>query len=145
MKENPMWKLTGLLCLPLLLSACSERSGAEEAVREGLKDPDSAKFGEFYYNAATKKACLTVNAKNSMGGYTGNQEAELKKGEDGWSVNGMLELDHETCKGGYANAAANSAQNDSNGIEAPDSIDQRWLDKVMGREPGKSNTSGQTE
>ena len=119
-----MRKLTGLLCLPLLLSACSERSGAEKAVREALKDPDSARFGEFYYNADTKKACLTVNAKNSMGGYTGDQQAEMTKGEDGWSVDAIAELDQETCKSYHANVvdsaadAASFATNASNAAQS---------------------------
>jgi len=68
-----------------LLSACdNNRSEAEEAVRSKLKDPDSAKFGEFSYNAETQKACLTVNAKNSMGGYTGDQQAFLNKSDGKW-------------------------------------------------------------
>ncbi|MFK3912046.1 hypothetical protein ACI2JI_08155 [Enterobacter cancerogenus] len=56
----------------------------ESAVREKLKDPDSAKFSnytnphkevmvenhKFIYGYST---CVLVNAKNSYGGYTGNQ------------------------------------------------------------------------
>lgn len=56
----------------------------ESAVREKLKDPDSAKFSNFtnprkevmvenhnfIYGYST---CVLVNAKNSYGGYTGNQ------------------------------------------------------------------------
>jgi hypothetical protein len=53
-----------------------EISAIEEGVRNGLKDPESARFkhpfadsyaiGESYY-------CGYVNAKNSYGGYTGDQ------------------------------------------------------------------------
>jgi len=70
--------------LPWIFAACaiclalpgcdSNKKGAEAAVLEDLRDPDSARFGEFYFNDETKKGCLTVNAKNSMGGYTGDQQ-----------------------------------------------------------------------
>ncbi|MBK0000287.1 hypothetical protein [Erwinia sp. S38] len=60
------------------------KSIVEEAIREQLKDPDSAKFssftnprkevmvenGSFVYGYST---CLYVNAKNSYGGYTGKE------------------------------------------------------------------------
>lgn len=60
------------------------KSVVESAIRDGLKDPDSAKFsgmtkprkevmvdqGEFVYGYST---CVYVNAKNSYGGYTGKQ------------------------------------------------------------------------
>jgi hypothetical protein len=51
-----------------------------------LKDPDSARFGEFYFNTDTKKGCLVVNAKNSMGGYTGDRVASVKRSDAGWEV-----------------------------------------------------------
>lgn len=48
----------------------------KEAVRAGLKDPDSAKFQNFFtskyeYNGSRLTTCGEVNAKNSLGGYTG--------------------------------------------------------------------------
>ena len=57
------------------------KSQAENAVRERLKDPDSARFGDFYLNSKTGKGCLVVNAKNSMGGYTGDQVAYIEKSQ----------------------------------------------------------------
>lgn len=79
--------LFGMLAM---LSACnSNRSTAEDAVRERLKDPESAKFSEFSYNEETKKGCLTVNAKNSMGGYTGEQQAYLKMVDGQWFVSSI--------------------------------------------------------
>lgn len=88
-----------ILCVPLaLLVACgSNRSDAEKAVRSALKDPESAKFGEFYFNENTKKGCLGVNAKNSMGGYTGEQQAFLVKTEKGWLVLGIDEISPAGC------------------------------------------------
>lgn len=69
----------------LALSGCdSNKNGAEAAVLEDLKDPDSARFGEFYFNDETKKGCLTVNAKNSMGGYTGDEQAFIVKEDNKW-------------------------------------------------------------
>ncbi|CAN7649888.1 hypothetical protein LJR039_005017 [Pseudorhodoferax sp. LjRoot39] len=47
---------------------------AQRAVRATLKDPDSAQFKEVYANyteAFDLVACGSVNAKNSVGGYTG--------------------------------------------------------------------------
>ena len=80
------------------LAGCSGRSGAEAAVRDSLKDPDSAKFGDFYYNAKTKKGCLTVNARNSMGGYTGDQQAYVERKSKGWEVMGIADLTPASCK-----------------------------------------------
>ncbi len=59
-----------------------ERAMIEEAVREAMKDPESAVIGERMMIAGTLGdepaleiwvACGTVNAKNSYGGYTGRQ------------------------------------------------------------------------
>lgn len=87
--------LFGMLAM---LSACDgNRSGAEEAVRNVLKDPDSAKFGDFYYNEKTKNGCLAVNSKNSMGGYTGEQQAYVTKTEKGWEYNGIADIPAATC------------------------------------------------
>lgn len=47
---------------------------AERAVRASLKDPDSAQFKDVYANYTVEfgvVACGQVNAKNSLGGYTG--------------------------------------------------------------------------
>jgi hypothetical protein len=56
---------------------------AQQAVREIMKDPDSARFGEMTYKD-NNNICLTVNGKNSMGGYTGDQEAYIER------INGKL-------------------------------------------------------
>ncbi len=90
------------LAIPLALAACSGRSGAEKAVREALKDPDSAKFGEFYYNSSTGKGCLTTNAKNSMGGYTGDSQSHLTKDSDGWHYEADSDQSPEDCRKDYA-------------------------------------------
>lgn len=91
-----MKKLT-LLAALAMLAAC-DRSGAEEAVRANLKDPDSAKFGDFYYNDKTKKGCLTVNARNSMGGYTGDQQAYVKHTDDGWEAIAVAAISADGCR-----------------------------------------------
>ena len=49
---------------------------AEAAMREQLKDPDSAKFSDakvFYNTRVGISVCGYVNARNSYGGYTGKQ------------------------------------------------------------------------
>ncbi len=60
---------------------------AKKAVLDSLKDPDSAKFGKFSL-VGTDRACLIVNARNSMGGYSGDQQAYLFRAGDnkGWIV-----------------------------------------------------------
>lgn len=52
-----------------------EKIKVEEAVKQTLKDPDSAKFRHskliLMDGSATSPYCGMVNAKNSYGGYTG--------------------------------------------------------------------------
>lgn len=81
----------------LLLAACgSAESDAQKAVRNSLKDPDSAKFGQ-YTLVNSEHACLTVNARNSFGGYTGDQQATLVKIEKEWMVINIDKFSHESC------------------------------------------------
>lgn len=57
----------------------------EKAVRAELKDPDSAQFKEQII--LKTRACISVNSKNSFGGYTGPQTAHLKNlGNDFWAL-----------------------------------------------------------
>lgn len=76
-----MYRLTTYLIAAVAFVLAGCESGAfdnamQKTVREKLKDPDSAKWGEqiVYKN----RACLQVNSKNSYGGYTGNKTAWLK-------------------------------------------------------------------
>lgn len=56
-----------------------------KAVRAELKDPDSAKFKDEL--VVRTRACISVNAKNSYGGYTGATIAHLRNlGVDNWVV-----------------------------------------------------------
>lgn len=43
----------------------------QDAIKSRLKDPDSARFRDVYIFDGTDFVCGEVNAKNSMGGYTG--------------------------------------------------------------------------
>lgn len=89
-----------LICGCLLLAACGgNEAEAQKAVLAGLKDPDSAKFGKFTL-VSENLACLTVNAKNSMGGYTGDKEAFLKKVGGKWELAQLSFTDgisHDRC------------------------------------------------
>jgi len=81
----------------IFLVACSgSESGARDAVLAQLKDPESAKFGEFT-EINDELACLTVNAKNSMGGYVGDQQAFLKKKGGEWDFWFTQEVSHQQC------------------------------------------------
>lgn len=80
----------------VLLSACSgAESDTKKAVLGSLKDPDSAKFGKFT-QIDERTGCLTVNARNSMGGYTGDQQAALIKVGDEWEFV-MSNVSHNDC------------------------------------------------
>lgn len=95
----------------LTLSACDRnRRAAEAAVRESLKDPESARFGDFYFNSKTGKACLTTNAKNSMGGYTGDKQVRLQKSENGWEYMNEMEEETDKCRESYADDARSPEQ-----------------------------------
>lgn len=58
----------------------------KEAIEKNLKDPDSAKWGDRYITK--NKVCVTVNSKNSFGGYVGNKSycATKSKNSD-WKLN----------------------------------------------------------
>ena len=96
------WKCAAVwLCWTPILSGCGpygDEAEARKVVLSILKDPDSAKFGKFDQVPAERKdrngksetsamACLTVNARNSMGGYTGDQQASLTKSNGKWQTN----------------------------------------------------------
>jgi hypothetical protein len=95
-----MRKVALIVALASVLPGCSGKSQAERAVREILKDPDSAKFGEFEVVDDTdgKGACLVVNAKNSMGGYTGDQVASLIKKDGKWEAIDISDTSLESCE-----------------------------------------------
>lgn len=60
---------------PITLTA-AQRGLIEKAVRATLKDPDSAKFGDIRAGVSgtgSTNVCGLVNAKNSFGGYVGQQ------------------------------------------------------------------------
>lgn len=84
-----------LLVMILSLLAC-DRGNMEDAVRKGLKDPDSAKFGECIIYET--RGCISYNAKNSYGGYVGFKIATLKKSPSGfWLTDNLHEI--STCYG----------------------------------------------
>jgi hypothetical protein len=68
----------------ILLSGCSQDGSLQKSIISVLKDPDSAKFGKVKYFKSY--ACYEVNAKNSMGGYTGTQVAFMNKIDNSWHV-----------------------------------------------------------
>lgn len=85
-----------LLIVSFALIGCSSDKALKEAVLDTLKDPDSAKFGEITY-VGDGAACVTVNAKNAMGGYTGNQQAFMQKSGGKWHSLGVHESSVSSC------------------------------------------------
>ena len=77
-----MKKLLPVLFAIIALTACGSnrdsvikdvtKDKVKDEVRRNLKDPDSAKFGDYHLNSKTGRGCIEVNAKNDMGGYTGD-------------------------------------------------------------------------
>lgn len=91
-----------VLSLFVLLSGCGNggEGAARKLVLQNLKDPNSAKFGEFTIVSTEKfeMACLTVNSKNSLGGYVGNREFIVGRLEgESWELQGTHKVSHSTC------------------------------------------------
>ncbi len=92
------WAATALA---LVLAGCGkseeQRSieAAEAAVRESLKDPDSAKFGlaEAFGLFDGHVVCGAVNAKNGFGGYTGERTYMVMLGPKGQSEGVIISKD----------------------------------------------------
>lgn len=62
---------------------------AEKQVRAALKDPDSAQFSDMTIVGNGLLVCGKVNAKNSMGGYTGSRDFLI------WADEGVTIADDE--------------------------------------------------
>ena len=84
----------------LLLTACDSPNKTEtevkNAVLEGLKDPESAKFGAFKL-VGSEGACLVVNARNSFGGYGGDKQALVMKLQGQWVLVSTESVSQEQC------------------------------------------------
>lgn len=90
-----------LFCLALSLSACGN-GDIKDVVKAHLKDPDSAKFGQIdiIKGKDVQIAVVTVNAKNSYGGYVGEKQAMLGRGKGTgmkWDFHKFEDLSHEDC------------------------------------------------
>lgn len=57
----------------LALTGCDGNGEVKDKVKKYLKDPASAEFRDIRKSKNGKYICGEVNAKNSMGGYTGYQ------------------------------------------------------------------------
>lgn len=72
-----------LIVIALSLGACGEPSEIKARVRESLIDPDSAKFGKVYLSKSGQVACVDVNSRHTLGGYTGKIPMFIFKEKDG--------------------------------------------------------------
>lgn len=96
-----------LIIIIASLTSCSDNSEIKKAVASHLKDPDSARFGEISTVKMQEKdiegknieiACVTVNAKNSFGGYGGDHQALVVKTIHGWETDGEpSKVSHKDC------------------------------------------------
>jgi len=87
-----------LLCLGAVACNGAERK-IQESVRSSLRDPASAIFGETRIAPSGTAACVVVNARNSFGGYTGNQVATvyLDRETGEWETADISELSMDVC------------------------------------------------
>lgn len=92
-----MKKFTIIFML-ITLSGCfnNEESAVKKAVLNGLKDPESAKFGQFKL-IDNDRACITVNAKNAFGGYAGDKQAFVMKKSGSWFLLNTGDISQEQC------------------------------------------------
>jgi hypothetical protein len=74
----------------------SDQEKIRAAVRGALKDPASAQFGPLRVFEADG-ACQTVNARNSYGGYTGEQQAVMSKVNGQWLVLALASVSQRQC------------------------------------------------
>lgn len=65
----------------LALTACglTDQSKIEKAIRDNLKDPDSAQFRNLIIDKHGNRACIEFNAKNGFGGYGDWETVSLEK------------------------------------------------------------------
>ncbi len=78
-------KHTNCIILCLLLSACGGNE-IENAVKNDLRDPDSAMFRNQTIRNDLNLACVEWKAKNGFGGYGGWTVADLKKVDGKWTL-----------------------------------------------------------
>lgn len=95
-----MRKQLAIAALAFLTVACSPTERAvQAAVEEGLKDPESARFGEFSVSSKGSHACISLNAKNSYGGYVGERQYYVYKvpGSKEWKSLIDSDENHQSC------------------------------------------------
>lgn len=68
----------------------------QAAVRNALKDPGSAQFGDFRA-VGSEHACQTVNARNGFGGYGGDKQAFVMKVKGDWYAMKLEPVSHGDC------------------------------------------------
>lgn len=105
-KKGNCMKVLALALIAITIAGCDNQLfGTQEptrgeilqaVVRASLKDPDSAKFGNVMF-VNDSKACVGVNAKNSLGGYTGEQQAMLIESEGRWQVIEISDISQRQC------------------------------------------------
>lgn len=78
-------------------ATAAERRAMIAVIKSRLIDPTSPIFGRA--DIVGNEACFTVNAKNRLGGYTGNKEAVLRfdPKTKTWSGGGTIDYPHGVC------------------------------------------------
>lgn len=84
-----MKKTSAVLLVLLFLAGCSEQASIEDAVRENLRDPESANFRDSVVSKGGSRACVEWNSKNGFGGYGEWDVARLNKINGKWAISQM--------------------------------------------------------
>ncbi len=74
----------------------NEKNKVISAAKDGLYDPYSAKIGKITV-LSNQYGCVTVNAKNRFGGYTGNKQIVVAKIEGEWLAATSIDSPHVVC------------------------------------------------
>lgn len=75
----------------------AEFAQIREAILEALIDPESARFGEMAWDKERTVGCVTVNSKNRLGGYTGDQQVVVIKDDGKWLAVSSLDVSQDVC------------------------------------------------
>lgn len=80
-----MKRIMGCLVIAAL-AGCSQEGPVKEAIKQMLKDPDSAKFERVIVSDKGTTACAIWNAKNGFGGYGKWSASSLSKATGRWLI-----------------------------------------------------------
>lgn len=119
-----------IITVAALISGCGNNTESliTDAIKNRLKDPQSAQFKDIKLSKSGNRACIIWNAKNSMGGYGEWNIASLKLNNDKWEVVDMATYSSDCNEGGFKEAEAKDREDGERAIRgAQAGIESREL------------------